>query len=190
MRAISQMPGLEALGLQAEPAREHGQVEVAEQRVGGELEDRVEHDEHGGALAVAAGDLVPDEHHRDAPRQPDDDHAGAVRGLVGEEDPGEREHQQRPDDPGQEQRDAEEAAVADAVGACVAELLVADLREHGVHHQQQTGRDRQADGADLQLAEPVVQMRQQRPEREPAGHRERDPQRQEAIERRQPRDNA
>ena len=33
-------------------------------------------------------------------------------GLVGEEHPGQREHQQRADHPGEEERDPEEAAVA------------------------------------------------------------------------------
>ena len=104
-------PDLEALRVEAEPARQHGQVEVAEQRVGGDLEERVEDDEHRGALAVAVRDVVPDQHHRDAAGEPDDDHAGAVGGLVGEEEPGEREHEQRPDDPREEERDAEEAPV-------------------------------------------------------------------------------
>ena len=76
---------MEALRVEAEPARQHGQVEVAEQRVGDDLEERVEDDENRRALAVAAGDVVPDQHHGDAARQPDDDDAGAIGGLVGEE---------------------------------------------------------------------------------------------------------
>ena len=71
---------LESLGVETEPARQHGQVEVAEQRVGRQLEDRVEDDEHRGAVAVAAGELVPDQHHRDAAGETDDDHAGAIGG--------------------------------------------------------------------------------------------------------------
>ena len=176
---------LEALRVETEPAREHGQVEVAEQRVGDDLEERVEDDEHRRSLAVAPGDVVPDQHHRDAAREPDDDHAGAVGGLVGEQQPGEREHERRPDDPGEKERDAEEAAIADAVVAHPAEVLVAHLREHRVHHQEQSGGDRQRDRADLQLAEPVVQARQERAESQPGGHRQPDPERQEAVERRE-----
>ena len=52
-----------------------------------------------------------------------------------EEEPGEREHQRRADEPGEEERDAEEAAVPDPVVAHPAEILVADLREDRVHHQ-------------------------------------------------------
>jgi hypothetical protein len=63
-------------------------------------------------------------------------------------------------------------------------LRVADLREDRVHHQQQPGGDRQAYRTHPKLREPVVQVWQQRPEREPTGHRQRDPQRQETVKRR------
>ena len=53
-------PDLEPLRVEAEPAGQHGQVEPAEQREGDDLEDRVEGDQHRGALAVAAGEVVPD----------------------------------------------------------------------------------------------------------------------------------
>ena len=95
---------LEALGVEPEPARQQRQVEVAEERVGDDLEERVERDEHGRALAVAAGEVVPDEHHRDAAGEADDDHPGAVLGLIGEEQPGEREHEQRAEDPVEPER--------------------------------------------------------------------------------------
>ena len=172
---------LEALGVEPEQAGQDGQVEPAEQRVGDDLEEGVDGDQQGGALAVAAGEVVPDQHHRDAAREADDDEAGAVLGLVGEEDPGEREHQRRPDDPVQDQRDAEHAAVA----VHRADLLVAHLREDGVHHQQQADRDRQGDGADPQRVEGVVEPGDQRSQCQAAGHREGDPQRQEAVERRE-----
>ena len=188
VRAISQIPTSKpCVSSPSQPGKTR-QVEPAEQRVGDDLEEGVEDDEHGGAFPVALGDVVPDQHHRDAAREADDDHAGAVGGLVGKQQPGEREHEQRPDDPGEEERDAEEPAIADAVVAHAAELLVADLRQHRVHHQQQPERDRQRDRADLQLVEPVVQRRDQRAEPEPADHREPDPERQEPVERREPSD--
>ena len=121
------------------------------------------------------------EHHRDAAREADDDDAGAVRGLVGEEQPGEREHERRRDDPREEQRDAEHAAVA----AHLAHVLVADLRQDRVHHQQQPERDRQADRADLELVEEVVEPGTSDPSARPPAIAERDPQRQEPVERRQ-----
>ncbi len=127
---------VEALVVQAEQVGQGVEVEPAEQRVGDDLEDRVEDDQHGGAVVVAAGQVIPDEDHRDAAGKADDDDAGAIRGLVGEEQPREREHERRPDDPGHEQRDAEHAAVA----AHVAEVLVADLGKDRVHHQQEAER--------------------------------------------------
>ena len=44
---------LEALRVEAEPARQHGQVEVAEERERDDLEERVEDDKQCGAVAVA-----------------------------------------------------------------------------------------------------------------------------------------
>ena len=175
-------PDLEALRVEPEPVGEHREVEPAEQRVGDDLEDRVEDDEDRRTVVVAAREVVPDEDHRDAAREADDDHAGAVRRLVGEEDPGEREHQQRGDDPGQEERDGEEAAVP---RVALAQVLVADLREDRVHHQQQAERDRQRHRPDLKAREQVVEAGDQRSEGQPTGHRQRDPQREEAVERRE-----
>ncbi len=182
MRATSQIDDLEALGVEAEPARQQRQVEVAEERVGDDLEERVERDEHGRALPVAAGEVVPDEHHRDAAGEADDDHPGAVGGLIGEEQPGQGEHQQRAEDPVERERGTRRATFAPEL----AELVVPDLGEHRVHHQQEPDGDREADGADAQPVEPVVQLWDQRSEHDPADHRERDPERQEAIEPRQP----
>ena len=106
---------LEALGVQPEPAGEDGEVEVAEEGVRGDLEDGVEDDEDGRAVAVAPREVVPDQHHRDAAGETHDDHAGAVLGLVREEEPSETEHQQRADHPREEQR-VEEEPVGHAVG--------------------------------------------------------------------------
>ena len=148
---------LEALGVEPEPARQKSQIEVAEERVGDDLEDRVEGDEHGRTLAVAAGEIVPDKHHRDAAGEADDDHPRAVLGLVGQEQPGEREHEQRAEDPVEPEGGDEQPPF----GAKPTELVVPNLRQDRVHHQQQPDGDREADGADPQLVEPVVQLRDQ-----------------------------
>ena len=59
-------------------------------------------------------------------------------GWSGSTKPGQREHHQWPDQPVQQQRGHQEAAV----GGDVAELAVADLGQHRVHHQQQPDEDR------------------------------------------------
>ena len=104
----------EALGVEAEPAGQHREVEPAEQRVGDDLEERVDRDQQRGRLAVGAGEVAPDQHHRDAAGEADDDQPGAVLGLVGQQQPGEREHQQRPDHPVEDQRGDEQAPLGRA----------------------------------------------------------------------------
>ena len=64
---------------------------------------------------------------------------------------------------------------------------VPDLGEHRVHHQQQPDRDREADGADPDGVEPVVET-VNAAEHDPGDHREPDPHRQEPIEQREPTD--
>ncbi len=73
---------------------------------------------------------------------------------------------------------------SDTPSCCsVAEFLVSDLREHRIHHQQQTECDRQRNRADPELVEAIVQTRDQRAETEASSHRKPDPERQEAVER-------
>ena len=184
VRAISQIETWKpCVSRPSQPGR-RVEVEVAEERVRGELEDRVQHDEHGRRLPVAAGEVVPDHDHRDAAREPDDDQTGAVRGLVGQQQPREREHQRRADEPVEDERRAEQAPLA----AQVAELLVADAREDRVHHHEQPERDRQRHRPDLHPLEIPLQAGDESPEPETRGHRHADPERQEPVERREARD--
>jgi len=97
---------VEALRVQPEHARQAGEIEPAEQRVGDDLEQRVDRDEQRRRLVVGLRHVAPDQHHRDAAGEPHDDQPGAVLRLVGEEGPREREHQRRPDDPVEHQRRA------------------------------------------------------------------------------------
>ena len=139
--------------LQAEPAGKHREVEPAEDGEHDHLEHRVDRDQHGGGLAVAAGQVVPDDDHRDAAGQADDDQPGAVLGQVRQEQPGQGEHQRRAEDPVQNQRAEQQLAVAgDRV-----EAVVADLGQYRVHHDQQADGDRQRDAVDLNGAQRVVQ---------------------------------
>ena len=124
------------------------------------------------------GEVVPDEDHGDAAGEADDDQAGAQLGEVGEEHPGEGEHQQRADHPVQDERDAQGAAV----GELVADVRVADLGQDRVHHRQQPDGDRQRDGVDLDALERVVEIGDQPAQAEAGGHGQADPQRQEPVE--------
>src|SRR5699024_12722492 len=76
---------LTARGRQSEQVRQPLEIEPAEEAEGQDLEDRIDRDEHGGGFAVTAGEIVPDEDHRNAACQADDDQPGAVFGKVGEE---------------------------------------------------------------------------------------------------------
>jgi len=64
----------------------------------------------------------------------------------------EREHQRRPDHPVENQRRAHQSAFAFEP----ADLLVADLGQDGIHHQQQPDRDRQRHRPDAQRVERVI----------------------------------
>ena len=173
---------MQAGGLQPEPAGQHLQVEEAQRGVEQDLEDRVERDQDRGHLAVAAGQVGPDQHHRDAPGQADQDDPGAVGGLVREQQPGQREHDRRADHPVEQQRDGHHPAV----GGDPPDLGVADLGQHRVHHQQQPERDRQAGAVDRDLVQRAVQARDKTAQQQPGGHRRPDPHRQEPVKHRQP----
>ncbi len=161
---------------EAEPDREDRQEEPGVEGIGGDLEDAVEGDEDGGVLAAPSGQPIPDQHHRDAARDADEHQAGAIVGMVGQEEPGEREHQDRPDHPVKAQGDAEEPPRA----ADVPQFLVLHAGEDGVHHQQEAEGDRQGDGAEPEAVEQNREPWHQRAEAEAERHRQDDPERQEA----------
>ena len=164
--------------VETEPTRKDLQIEVSEEAVRDDLEHRVERDEHHGGLAVATREVSPDEHHRDATRESDDDQPGAVLGQIRQEHPREGEHQRRADDPVEHERSTEHAPI----GGDVAEVAIADLGEHRVHHQQQAERDRQRHGVDLDVIQDVVQPRERAAETDPQEHRGADPHRQKPIQ--------
>ena len=170
--------GADAALVKAQPARQHVEVEPAEAGEGDDLEDRVQGDQYGGGLPVTAGQVVPDDHHGDAASKPDDDQAGAVRRKVGQEYPGEGEHQRGAEDPVHQQRADQQPAVAgDGV-----EPVVADLGQHRVHHDQQPDRDRQADAIDLHGLKRGLQTRHDPAQQQPGQHGHADPHRQETVE--------
>ncbi len=163
--------------LRGQPLEEDPGVEREEEH----LEDRVERDETRGVLRIALGEIVPDEHHRDAARQPDQDHARHVLRPVAQEDQRESEHEHRPDDPVLHEREQQHPAVAEDP----AELLVAHLRQRRIHHQDQPDRDRDRGRADAEPIESGCRSRPEPAEQEPQRHRQEDPHGQQAVEDRQ-----
>ena len=129
----------------------------------------------------AEGKVVPDEDHVDAAGQPDDDQAGAELGEIGEEQPGQGERQGRPDHPTEDEGEGD----GPSVGRDGADASVTDLGQDRVHHGQQADGDRQRDGADLHLVEPVVEVREGTTEEQAAGHGQSDPQWQQPVQGRQ-----
>ena len=169
-------------GAEAEPAGEHVKVEVPEQREGHDLEQRVDRHQHSCRLPVPAGQVVPDQDHGDAASEADDDQPGPVGGKVGQQQPGEREHDGRADDPVEHQRRDEHPSIP----GDGAELVVAQLGEHRVHHDQQTDEDRQRrPRGHLDRVEVRVQAGDGPPEPDARRHRQDDPYRQEPVEERQ-----
>ena len=130
---------------------EEPRVDAVEQH----LEDRVEGNEAGGVLGRPLGDLVPDDHHGDAAGEADHDQADHVLGFVGQEDDRQREHQDRPDDPVLNQRQAKNFPVDEDIG----QFLVTDLGERWVHHQDQAQRDRNVGRSDLEGIDPILDAR-------------------------------
>ncbi|STD12588.1 Uncharacterised protein [Dermatophilus congolensis] len=179
--ALGDLPGgdVQAGLLEAEPGGQGGQVEPAERGEGDDLEDRVDRDEHGGRFAVTAGQVVPDDDHGDAAREPDDDQAGAVGGQVGEEGPCQREHHQGTDDPVQQQAGDQHAPV---VGDGP-EPVVSDLGEHRVHHHEQPDADGQRDAVHLDGGQRRADAGDDTAQQEPDDHGREDPHGQVAIER-------
>ena len=158
------------------------EVEVGKGGEGDDLEEGVQGNENSGGLSVATGEVVPDEHHRYATGESDDDEAGAIRGQVGKHQPGQGEHEGRPHEPVQDERRHHESTV----GGDPAQLAVADLGEHGVHHHEQTYCDRQAGASEFRGPKPRVEVGKEPTECDSPRHRCGDPHRQESVEQGEP----
>ena len=165
---------------EAQPAGNGGQEEV---RVDGEeqhLEDRVERDQAGGVLTVAAREVVPDDDHGDAAGQTDQNEAGHVFGFVAQKKHGEREHQDRPDHPVLDQREDQDAAVLEHSP----HLFVLHLRQRRIHHQDQPDGDRDGCRADAETVEERYDAGNQVPEANSSGHGSENPECKIPIEKR------
>jgi len=171
---------------QAEHRRQHCGEEPRVDAVEQHLEDAVECDEPRGVLVRAAREVVPHQHHRDASRRADEDEADHVVGLITEQHRREPEHEQRPDDPVEHQREHEHSPIAEHL----AELLVAHLRQRRVHHEDEPDRDRHVGRADVEAMQQLGRARHEVAERDAEHHREEDPRGEVAVEERQARGRA
>ena len=148
-----------------------------------DLEDRVEGDQSRGIGAAAAGQLVPYQHHGDAARQADENHARHVVGVVGQEQHGQPEHQERSDQPVLDQGQHQHTTV----GKDLRQFLVAHARQRRIHHHDQANRDWNVGAADAELVQCGRQRFELGAEQHTQGHRGQDPDRQIAVEKRQAR---
>ena len=121
----------------AKPRRENSDEDVGVDREEEHLEDRVEGDQAGAVFAVALGQVIPDDDHGDTTGKADHDQADHVLGLVVQEDHRQAEHQDRANDPVLDERQPENLGVAEDRP----HLLVADLGQRRVHHQDETDGD-------------------------------------------------
>jgi len=164
----------------AEPMGHHGEEKPAEDRVGQDLKDGVERDQHRSQLPGPAGQGVPYQHHGDTPCETDQHESVPVRRHVRQEKPGEAEHDKWAEDPVQEKRRAQELRIPDVR----ADGLIAHLGEHGVHHPQQADSNRNGYAVQLHTVEQRAEVRVDSSEENPEAHRREDPEWQKAIERR------
>ena len=68
----------------------HLKVEEGQRRIQNDLQNGVDCHEDGAVFRAASRQLVPQQHHRDAAREADQDDAGPVAGQVGQRGPRER----------------------------------------------------------------------------------------------------
>src|SRR5208282_921719 len=122
---------------QSEPSGNHRHEYERIKREEQHLKDRVERNQAGTIVRVAAGEIVPDDHHRDTSREADDDETGHILRTIAQENYREREHQDWTDYPVLNQREAEDFPVPKDV----AQLVIVNLGQRRIHHQDQADRD-------------------------------------------------
>ena len=164
--------------LQAEPGRENRDEDVGVDREEEHLEDRVEGDQAGAVFGVALGQVVPDDDHGDAAGEADHDEPDHVLGLVAQEEHGQAEHQDRANDPVLHERQPEDLGVAEDR----AHLLVADLGQRRVHHQDEADGDGNVGRPDVESVDQRDDSRDQVSAADADRHGDEDPEREIAVE--------
>ncbi len=181
--AMSPMRDVDLERLQPEPAGKHREEHVGVEREEQHLEDRVERDQSRRVLGVALGQFVPDDDHGDAAREADQDQARPCNsGWSCRKTTASTNISTGPIT----QFCTSDRASTRTVAEHVAQVLVADLGQRRVHHQDQADGDRDVGGAALELAPEPGDAREQVPDRHAGEHREEDPQGQVAVEKAEP----
>ena len=85
--------------LKAKPLGKHRDEGPRIEAVEEHLKDAVDGDEPGSVVRVAARQFIPDQHHRNAACDADQDESAHIGRLVAQEHDGEHEHQRRADEP-------------------------------------------------------------------------------------------
>ena len=169
---------LDNAAFQAEPLRQHRQECPGIKTVEEHLKDAVDGHESGHIVRVAFRQLVPDQHHRNAASDADQDQATHISRFAAQEDDGQEKHQHRADDPVLHLRQAENALVAEDLS----KLFVADLRQRRKHHDDEADGDGDIRCAALKAVDEGCRGRNEVADRNADSHREEDPKRQEPVE--------
>ena len=148
LSAICPMVMLTTVPLQAEPAGQHGDEEVRVHGVEQHLEDELKATSPAAVLRVALRQLVPDDHHGDAARQPDHDQADHVLRVAARKTIARTNIRIGP---------MTQFCTSDSASTCQfrktrAHLLVLHLGERRIHHQDEADGDRDGGRADLKAA--------------------------------------
>ena len=178
--ASSPMLILHRGALQAQRLGQHRDKDVGVDAVEQHLKNTVEGHQAGRVLGIALRQLVPNDHHGDAARQPDQDQADHVLRVVVQEEHRQHEHEDRADDPVLHQRQAQHLDIPEDLG----ETLILHLGEGRVHHQDQADRDQDVGRPDLEGVDELLNPWDEIAEGDADRHGQEDPQRQEAVERR------
>ncbi|KAK1073171.1 hypothetical protein LTR48_009364, partial [Friedmanniomyces endolithicus] len=142
--------------------------------------DTVESHQDGAVVRVAAREIGPDEHHGDTAGDADEDEAVAEVPAVREEGPGESRHEERRDDPVDDEGDSD--LDPEFLGAeQEVQGFVADFAEDGVHHYEEAGGDGAADADESASLEGGAHGGDEVAEDDPDGHGEDDPEDEESV---------
>jgi hypothetical protein len=163
--------------LESEHPGQQGDKHKGVHRVEQHLEHRVEGHEAGRVVAVTLGQFVPDDHHGDAAGQSDQDDALHESRLVEQEQDGEEEHEERSDDPVLHQGESQDLPVAKDVP----QLLVVDLGQRRIHHDDEADGDGDGGGADGGALDGFAYHRPHIARPDADGHGQEDPEGEETV---------
>ena len=164
--------------LKAEPLWKHSNEDPRVEAVEEHLKDTVDGDEPGSIVGVATRQFIPDQHHRDAACNADQDEPAHVGRFAAQEHDGEDEHERRANEPVLNQRQPENSLLAEDF----AQLLVSHFRQRREHHDDQPDGDGDIRRSALKAIDEPGRARDEVADRHSNGHREENPESEKAIE--------